>query len=153
MSQDEDQRKPAATDREWLANIYDFLSEADDLTDDEVREGLKTEGIDPGKLVNRGLAFIEQQRKLATNRMLAEARERQRQALGGFTRSKHYEGTLAQLQAMVKERLVAWSSQGISQFAIAHRNFEGASENDLRALLAEMDQLELLRNQKDEQGK
>lgn len=93
--------------------------------------------------MKRGLTFIEQQRQLATTRMLAEAREKQRQGLEGGRSPRQYEGSLAQLKVMVKERLASWSAEGMSHFALAHRNFEEATENDLKTLLAEMDQLEI----------
>lgn len=144
MSSDKEKRREPAPESEWLANIHEFLSETDDLSDTEVIEALRAEGIDPGELVKNGMTFLEQQRTLATNRMLAEARSKQKQMLEGLEVAKRSPGTLGELKAMIRAKLEAWAVAGSPQVSFAFRNLDAQTEEDLRTLLADIERLERL---------
>jgi hypothetical protein len=147
MSAERDPRRIADGDSEWLANLYKFLSETGHLTDAEVAEILQAEGIDPDKLLVRGMTFIEKLRMQATYRTLAEAREKQKQVLEALSNVRQPSGTLADLKAQVQAKWAAWSTQGTPQMAFAFRNLDQLTEEDLRSLLADIERVERLSKQ------
>lgn len=145
MSAERDPRKIVEDESGWLANLYKFLSETGHLTDAEVNEILRAEGIDPDKLLERGMNFIERLRMQATYRTLAEAREKQKQVLEALSNVRQpSSGTLADLKAQVQAKWEAWSTQGAPQMAFAFRNLEQLTEDDLRSLLADIERIERL---------
>jgi hypothetical protein len=144
MSAERDPRKVVEDDSEWLANLYKFLSETGHLTDAEVSEILRAEGIDPDKLFARGMTFIERLRMQATYRTLAEAREKQKQVLEALSNVRQPSGTLADLKAQVQAKWAAWNTQGTPQMAFAFRNLDHLTEADLRSFLADIERVERL---------
>lgn len=150
MSPEKDEHREARTEGEWLANICEFLSETDHLSDSEVKEILRSEGVDPDALLTRGIAFIEKLRMQATYRMLTEAREKQKKVLESLDDVRQPSGTLDDLRAKIRAKWEAWSGQGTPQMALAFRNLDGLTEEDLRSLLADIERVERLSTPEDE---
>jgi hypothetical protein len=146
MSKEHDKRRGARSDREWLANISDFLSVSDELSNEQVREALKGEGVNPDTLVERGLAFIETQRRLATYRMLTEARKKQQQVLNRLDGVIEPVGSLEEIKSKIRAKWQTWSA-GRQEVAFAFRNLDALTEEDLRSMLADAERVELLSDQ------
>lgn len=143
-AEENDPRRPAENDSEWLANLYKILSETGHLTEAEAVEILRVEGVDPDALLTRGMAFIEKLRMQATYRTLAEAREKQKDVLEALESVRQPSGTLADLKAQLLGKWEAWHTQGTPQMAFAFRNLDQLTEEDLRSLLADIERVEQL---------
>jgi len=134
-------RYEAKTDSEWLANIYEMLAESDDLSFDEVKEGLKEEGEDPEALIKRGMAFIERERQLATKRMLEEAKKKGTGILKDVEPSLDENLTFEGLREKVKEAWTNLTELPGPKLQLAYRNLENLTKQDLYSLLGDLERL------------
>ena len=78
---EEMKKSDVQTEQDWLASISDFLSDVENMNEEDVKEALRTEGLDPDQVIRRGVEFVENLRKQATHRTFAEAKELQKRAL------------------------------------------------------------------------
>ena len=90
---------------------------------------------------------MEKQRRLATYRMLAEAKQQKMKALEGITGLRPQPGTLEELRTKVRAILTTLAAQGTSHMAVAHRNLDASTEQDLRTLLADLERLQRIADQ------
>ncbi|GJL59727.1 MAG: hypothetical protein NPIRA03_25840 [Nitrospirales bacterium] len=148
----DEKRHEAKTDSDWLANIYEMLAEDDTLSLDDVKEAIREEGDDPDALIARGMDFIEQQRKLATQRMLEEARENKKAVLENVMKIPKHDLTFDQLREKVKHVWASLSEAPGGTLQAAYRNLENLTEQDLQSLLKDLEFVSELNREEKEKG-
>ncbi len=149
---DNEKRYEAKTDSEWLANIYEMLAESDDLSLDEVKGAIRDEGGDPEALFKRGMAFIEQQRQLATKRMLEEAKGKKKAALKIIEPGTGEIFSGKRLKDKVREAWANLSEPTSGKLQLAYRNLDTLTDQDLNSLLGDLERLAKLSEEGKEDG-
>lgn len=134
-------------DKEFLENMARFLLQIDSLNPEEIKEELRVDGIEPEALIQRGLAFVEEQRRLAIKRLMDHAKQRNQSFLEKIVERKNEGKTIEELRTDVKTALSNLSGQGKTRFAMAFRNLDNQSEQDLRSILEDIDRIQILEKQ------
>lgn len=134
----------AQTEQDWLVNISDFLCDVENTGEDDIKEALRAEGLDPDQVVRRGTELIENLRRQATYRTFAEAKELQNRALEAVADIQESRSPIEEIKRKIKKIQESWSAQGQSGFAVNFRNLEDQSEDDLRSLLADLERVDRL---------
>jgi hypothetical protein len=128
----------------FIECFSDFISEPDNLTQEELLAELKEEGIDFVKLEERVSEIV---RKGSTERRLTwqrKARER-REEIEKILESKQPANVAQDLMTKIKEILKGSYGQGALSYAEAYfRKKESLSENDLESLIEDLENLNLL---------
>jgi hypothetical protein len=134
----------AQTEQDWLVNISDFLCDVENTGEDDIKEALRAEGLDPDQVVRRGTELIENLRRQATYRTFAEAKELQNRALEAVADIQESRSPIEEIKRKIKKIQESWSAQGQLGFAVNFRNLEDQSEDDLRSLLADLERVDRL---------
>lgn len=134
----------AQTEQDWLVNISDFLCDVENMNEDDIKEALRAEGLDPDQVVRRGMEFIENLRRQATYRTFAEAKELQSRALEAVADIQESRSPIEEIKRKIRKIQESWSAQGQLGFAVNFRNLEDQSEDDLRSLLADLERVDRL---------
>lgn len=148
----DEKRHEAKTDSEWLANIYEMLSESDDLSLDEVKASIREESNDPDVLIERGMIFIEQQRQLATKRMLEEAKGKKNAALKKVELGAGENFSVERLKEKVREAWANLSEPTGGKLQLAYRNLDTLTDQDLNSLLGDLERLAKLSEEEKGEG-
>lgn len=134
----------AQTEQDWLVNISDFLCDVENTGEDDIKEALRAEGLDPDQVVRRGKELIENLRRQATYRTFAEAKELQNRALEAVADIQESRSPIEEIKRKIRKIQESWSAQGQLGFAVNFRNLEDQSEDDLRTLLADLERVDRL---------
>lgn len=129
--------KPSRNDMLFLKSMFDILGSSEGQTLPEVKEDLRSEGIDIDKLTNRLLGRVKEfsmQAKMSRldvarqGRMAAkEARPSFAQKFIGWTREE------------VLERIKVLASPGELNAAFSFRDLQNKGDEDLRSLLEDLE--------------
>ena len=130
--------------KKFLESLSDFLSDADDLSQDDVVEALEEEGIDVSNLERRTSKIVEREsakRRLAWREHAREERLRIKKLLVS-------EGISIQGSDLF-DKLKEILSGGFGQEALSYaetyfRKRESLSESDIKGLIEDMQHLDLL---------
>jgi hypothetical protein len=141
---DEMKKGQAQTEQDWLVNISDFLCDVENTGEDDIKEALRAEGLDPDQVVRRGKELIENLRRQATYRTFAEAKELQNRALEAVADIQESRSPIEEIKRKIRKIQESWSAQGQLGFAVNFRNLEDQSEDDLRTLLADLERVDRL---------
>jgi hypothetical protein len=124
--------------------LSDFMSEPDDLTQEELLAELREEGIDFAQLEKRVTGIVEKgltERRLSWQR---KARER-REEIEKILESKRPVKVPQDLMTRIKEILKGSYGKGALSYAEAYfRKKESLSEKDLESLIEDLEHLNLL---------
>jgi len=124
--------------------FYDFISEPDDLTQEELLAELQEEGIDFAQLEKRVAGILGKglaERRLSWQRRARERREGIEKILESSQPVKMHQD----LMTKIKEILKGSYGQGALSYAEAYfRKKESISEKDLESLIEDLEHLNLL---------
>lgn len=143
MSEDK-KRDTTKTEGDWLANVSDFLCDVENMNEEDIKEALRAEGLDPAQVVRRGMELVENLRRQATYRTFAEAKELQNRALEAIGDIQRSESPIEEIKRKIRQFQELWSAQGRLEFTVNFRNLDDQSEDDLRSLLADLERVEQL---------
>jgi len=122
----------------------DFISEPDDLTQEELLAELREEGIDFAQMEKRVVGIVGKgmaERRLSWQRKVKERREEIEKIL----ESKGPVKVAQDLMTKIKEILKSSYGQGAISYAEAYfRKKESLSEKDLEGLIEDLEHLNLL---------
>jgi hypothetical protein len=132
-------------DLAFLDRLSDFLGDTEEETIEEVKQSLIDEGVDPDKIIERGLRFVEEKKKSYRLRWRENAQKERERAKRILSEHNNVSDNLdgASLLDYVKQ-LLSYNPQ----FAGAFRNFEEMTEDDLRRVIRK---IEILKNNKEEE--
>lgn len=133
--------------KSFIECFFNFLSDPENLTQEEIRSELKNQGIDTDKLEKRVEEIVRkgsEERRLA---WLKKARKR-RAEIEKILDSKQIAAGSKDLKNKIKEILEGRYGQAAFSFAESYfRKKESLSEEDLKSLIEDIERLELLKEQ------
>jgi hypothetical protein len=132
------------TEGDWLANISDFLCDVENMSEEDIKDALRAEGLDPAQVVRRGMELVENLRKQAIYRTFADAKELQNRALDAVADIHESQSPIEEIKIKIRQFQESWSAQGRLEFAVNFRNLDDQSESDLRSLLADLERVDRL---------
>jgi hypothetical protein len=132
------------TEGDWLANISDFLCDVENMSEEDIKDALRAEGLDPAQVVRRGMELVEILRKQAIYRTFADAKELQNRALDAVADIHESQSPIEEIKFKIRQFQESWSAQGRLEFAVNFRNLDDQSESDLRSLLADLERVDRL---------
>src|SRR5688572_14548670 len=100
------------TESDWLANISDFLCDVENMSEDDIKEALRAEGLDPAQVVTKGMELVERLRRQATYRSFAEAKELQHRALEAVADIQWSQLPIDEIKLRIKQFQDSWSGHG-----------------------------------------
>ena len=123
--------------RKLLETVFDSLGRSDDQNLDEVKSDLQEMGIDADAATQRMMAAMKASYQRAKLKRLDAAREQRLAELGQeagiLERFKDW------TREMIIERLEQVFSAHPSQVGFAYRDLDGKDDDDLRALLQDLE--------------
>src|SRR4030042_656148 len=128
----------------FIECFSDFISEPDDLTQEELLAELREEGIDFAQLEKRVAGIVG--KGLAERRLSWQRRARERrEEIEKILESKRPVKVTQDLMTKIKEILKGSYGQGALSYAEAYfRKKESFSEKDLESLIEDLEHLTLL---------
>ena len=124
----------------FLKDLFESLADSADMSTDDIKEELRTDGIDPDAALKRLMSAVEQASADSKKSVLDLAREERLRQQVSFKK------TIDNFKNWSKEQLLAKikkiSLQGGGMPAASYRGLEEQTEENLRALLED---LEILR--------
>jgi hypothetical protein len=133
------------TEGDWLANISDFLCYVENMSEEDIKDALRAEGLDPAQVVHRGMELVENLRRQATYRTFVDAKELQHRALEAVADIQKSQSPIEEIKHKIRQFQELWSVQGRLEFAVNFRNLDDQSEDDLRSLLADLERVDRMR--------
>jgi DNA-binding transcriptional MerR regulator len=139
---------------QFLDKLAEFLADQEDLSIDEIKEDLRIEGIDPGKVSENISKLVA--KKLDEHRLSwqSKAREERLTALQKIEKVKTEAKDSRQILDKISKILFGKYGSQPQTYAQAYfRKLSQITEKDLRSLLEDLERLKLLRdasNKKDE---
>ena len=135
-------RKSPATDEELVNAFTDLFNEVEPETEDEIDAVLRQAGYDPEAVAVRMRQVadraIEKSPLNWRNRFSTEL-ETEKTRLAALRSSVHM--SREEILEAIRNKVTRLGGK-INQLGFAHRNFDMASDDDLRSLLSELDYLE-----------
>ena len=131
----------------FLDSLTEFLANQEDISIDEVKEDLRTEGIDPGKVSEKVRQLVE--KKLDEQRLSwqLKAREERLAALQKIEKVKTEAKDSQQILDKISKILFGTYGSHPQTYAQAYfRKLSQITEKDLRSLLEDLERLKLLRD-------
>lgn len=144
MNEESDNKEIARTEEDWLANISDFLCDVENMTEEDINDTLRAEGLDPAQVVRRGMELIENLRRQATYRTFSNAKELQGRSLDAVADIHLSQSPIEEIKGRIRQFQESWSAQGQLAFSVNFRNLDDLSDDDLRSLLADLERVERL---------
>lgn len=135
-------RKTPDSPSEFLDRVERFLDTTDGLGTAEIAAELRSDGVDPEALLSRVRGFLESTRESVRLQWLPRAQEERARALvefGAVTVSSPK--TRSDILAKIEAFMVQLPPEQASGFRANFRNFQAASDDDLRGLLADLERL------------
>jgi len=147
------QRKMANTSSEFLDNLCDFLTKTEGLSQEELKEELRDEGINPEELVSKVSLLIKSKLREAKGAWKKDAHEK-RSALLKVMASASYDipKSIPELKEKIKEMLMGLNDNKINAQAY-FRNLDDIVEEDLKSFYEDLLKLKFLKNQSAESKK
>ena len=133
----------------FVKNLFEFLADPSDLTEEELDEELKREGVDIDKIVSNVLNFIQMKKDEQRLAWQEEAREKREKELNLF---REIEDSL-KTEEDFKNYLSPKTSLSDSEISIYYRRLKEISEKDKKSLIKDKIILELLEKIKKEEKK
>lgn len=130
--------------KSFMECFSDFISEPENLTQEELLTELQEEGIDTVQLDKRVTEIVRKgsaERRLAWQRMARERREEIEKILGSKQPAKGTQDLMTKIKGILKGSY----GQGALSYAEAYfRKKESLSEKDLESLVEDLEHLNLL---------
>jgi len=151
-----EKRRIANTASEYLDNLADFFADFEGLSQEELKEELRAEGINPDELISKVNRLVKSKLKEAkvTWRELARAKREVLLKRIGLAEYKMPE-SLSALKERIKEMLSGAYGDKVQNYAQLHfRNLEEITEEDLRTFYEDLMKLKSLeeRSEKNHKG-
>lgn len=131
-------------DLSLLNNLFESLGDSGGMSTDEVEEGLRADGVDPNEALQRLIGVVKQVSAGSKRAALDLAKEKRLNRQGGVEKiiGKYRDLNRSQLMEVIKA-LVGGS--GLSA-AASYRDLEKQTDDNLRALLEDLEMLQGLRS-------
>lgn len=133
----------------FIECLTDFMSDSEGLTQEEIATELEELGIDTAELAAAADEIAK--RGSAASRLAWRDRAKDRRAeIEELLKSKKIGRTALELKDKVREILMGSYGQGALSYAEAYfRKLDSFSENDLESLIEDLEDLNLLEEEKD----
>lgn len=150
-----EKRKIANTASEYLDNLTDFLTNCEGLSKEELKEELRTEGIDPNELISKVNQLVETKLKEAKGAWREKAHVKREALLKQIEQAKYdVPKDLSEVKEKIKKMLSGTYGGKIQNYAQAYfRNLEEITEEDLRTFYEDLMKLKFLEDQSREDDK
>lgn len=139
---DKKDNKDVKTASDFLNSLTEFYMGFEDLSQSELEEELKEEGIDPDKLLSKVNTLVKSKIKESKMAWRKEALKKRESLLEKISKVQFTTPKMDEL----KEILLGKHS-GIDNALVFGRNMEEFTEEDLKSLYEELKVLEHLKNQ------
>jgi len=136
------------TNGEMIDNIFAFLERDDHLNDEELREELREEGVDPDKLVSKGKLLVEAKLKEARHEWKKIAREKIASFKENIGLISYNDQALpsSELADRIKSLLGRIYGETIPSHALAYfRNLNEMTDDELMSIYKDLQTLEQLK--------
>jgi hypothetical protein len=125
-----------------LNNLFESLGDSSDMSTDEVKEDLRSDGVDPNKALLRLMGVVKQASADSKRAALDIAREKRLKQQGGIKNIFGKYKSLSRDQLLDKiNALVGGSGLPV---AASYRELEKQTDDNLRALLEDLEMLKRL---------
>lgn len=141
------EKKDGGEAAEFLKNFCEFLSDTEDQTPEEIKAELIAEGIDVDKMITNVQGMVKKKISEAKRAWLKEASAKRSAWLQKLDAIAP-ESSLS--IAEIKEKVKQLVSSGNSELAVAFRNFNKLTDDDLRQVYSDYVQLLELKKDSDE---
>lgn len=133
----------------FIECLTDFMSDSEGLTQEEIATELEEQGIDTAELAAAADEIAK--RGSAARRLAWRDRAKDRRAeIEELLKSKQIGRAALELKDKVREILMGSYGQGVLSYAEAYfRKRDSFSENDLESLIEDLEDLNLLEEEKD----
>lgn len=150
-----EKRRIANTASEYLDNLTDFLTNCEGLSKEDLKEELRTEGIDPDELILKVNQLVKTKLKEAKGAWREKAHIKREALLKQMKQAKYnIPESLSELKEKIKEMISGTYGGEIQNYAQAYfRNLEEITEEDLRTFYEDLMKLKFLENQSSEDNK
>lgn len=147
-------RKSPETASEFLDRLTELLTSVPDRSLEELKEDLRTQGIDPDSIVERVQRLVEARLKEYRLRWQKQAK---RERLAILERLRDVTAKLPaarpDLERLLDEIISGlWGPRAQLYAQTYFRKLEQVTKNDLRSLLEDLERLKLLEGLEDEKG-
>lgn len=148
-------RKPPETASEFLNRLAELLTSVPDRSLEELKEDLRSQGIDPEAVVERVQRLVETR---LNEYRLKWQKQAKRERLAILERLRDVTAKLpaarSELERLLDEILSGlWGSRAQVYAQAYFRKLEQVTDNDLRSLLEDIERLKLLEGLEGEKGK
>jgi hypothetical protein len=130
--------------KSFIECFSDFISEHDDLTQEELLAELKEEGVDFDQLENRVAEIVRKglkERRLAWQRKARERREEIEKMLESKQPAKVAQDLITKIKKILKG---SYGQDALSYVEAYFRKKDSLSENDLESLIEDLENLNIL---------
>ncbi len=141
-------KKKGGEAAEFLKNLCEFLSNTDDLTPEEVRAELIEEGIDVDKMISKADSMVKAK---ISDEKRAWLREAPAKRISMLEKLNSIAPEASLTIADIKDKITQLVKSGkAKEFALAFRNFNQLSDDDLRKIYSDYIQLLNLKKETNE---
>ncbi len=139
-------RKKAETDSELLDNLTAFLEDFENLSEEELTQELRDEGIDPEQLLTKSRVIIKSKLKDAKLSWKKSALERRQSLLEQMSSFKHsIPKSIEDVRNEIKALLTGgYGTKAQAQAQAFFRNLDEVTDEDLKSFYEDLKKLELL---------
>lgn len=144
-----EKRRIANTASEYLNNLADFLTNIEGLSQEELKEELRVEGINPDELISKVNQLVKSKLKEAKGAWKEKAHIKREALLKQMKLAKYnIPESLSELKEKIKEMLSGAYGGKIQNYAQAYfRNLEEITEEDLKTFYEDLMKLKFLEDQ------
>jgi sugar-specific transcriptional regulator TrmB len=150
-----EQKRIANTASEYLDNLTDFFICLEGVSQEELKEELRSEGIDPDELISKVNQLVKSKLKEAKGAWREKGRVKRETLLKQMEQAKYkIPESLSELKENIKEMLSGTYGGKFQNYAQAYfRNLEEITEEDLRTFYEDLMKLKFLEDQSKEDNK
>jgi len=136
--------KSSKNNKSFIECFCNFMSDPENLNQEDIKYELEEIGVDTNKLTNRALEIVKKGSKKRRLKWQSKARE-SRIKIEKIIKSKKAKGVEQDIKNKFMEILSGKHGAPAKSFAEAYfRKMESLSENDLKSILEDMENLDLI---------
>lgn len=123
----------------FLKDLFESLADSGDMSTDDIKEELRTDGVDPDAALKRLMSAVEQASADSKKSVLDLAREERLRQQANFKKTIDSFKNWSKEQLLTKIKEI--SLKGSLMPAASYRELEEQTEENLRALLEDLEML------------
>ncbi len=127
-------------DLSFINNLFESLGDSGDMSTDDIKEELRADGVNPDEALRRLMGVVKQASADSRKSVLDLAREER------LKNQDSIKKTIGKFKDWTREQLLdgirSLSGEGSLQAAASYRELEEQTEDNLRALLEDLEMLQ-----------